>query len=265
MLNALWQFVFPPKPPTDPPPLQRPRKYPRTQNAPFVPTHGLHEDARANEHFEGLDFANGPQLQPHPLPFRPEQYNFPPGISQNWTNPQAFYGTGFNPWLANFSAPYHFHGPSPHAGPYHNQWNSGFNPPYPFMPPQFAPPAYPPPLVPVPPISGPSFPTPAALFAVPPPVQPDSSMPAVKDVLHRSNPNVPASLLHGTCVFVTETPTHSGFRARPHTADSERFAATLPLANTRGARRRPMGGGGGGGYIILARSHNWNNQFTTKT
>ncbi|KAJ7885534.1 hypothetical protein B0H14DRAFT_2563862 [Mycena olivaceomarginata] len=90
-----------------------------------------------------------------------------PGIPQNWMIPQAFYGPGFNPWMANFSAPYHFHGPSPPAGPYHNQWNSGFNPPYPFMSPQFAPPAYPPPLVPVPPISGPSVPPSNGMFDTP--------------------------------------------------------------------------------------------------
>ncbi|KAJ7804256.1 hypothetical protein B0H14DRAFT_2612563 [Mycena olivaceomarginata] len=76
MLNALWQFIFPPKRQPEPPPLQRPRKYPRTGDA---RSSGQYGDAQENERFRGSDFAPGLQMQPHPAPLQSERPAFPAG------------------------------------------------------------------------------------------------------------------------------------------------------------------------------------------
>lgn len=93
MLNALWQFIFPPKRQPEPPPLQRPRKYPRTGDA---RSSGQYGDAQENERFRGSDFAPGLQMQPHPAPLQSERPAFPAGSNQNSMNTQGFYTPGIN-------------------------------------------------------------------------------------------------------------------------------------------------------------------------
>jgi hypothetical protein len=70
MLNALWQFTFPPKHQPEPLPLQQPRKYSRTQDP---SSSGLLGEAQANAHFTGSNNADGIPMQPYPQAFHPNQ------------------------------------------------------------------------------------------------------------------------------------------------------------------------------------------------
>ncbi|KAF8145187.1 hypothetical protein K438DRAFT_1979903 [Mycena galopus ATCC 62051] len=144
MFSALWNFFFPPERIPDPPPLQRPRKYPRTTDLQHLnnPHHDFQGEGSSNtphdwpryyppQHFQPLSQS---QLPYQPVPFEPQ-----PSFNM-------FYSPGPQPlhWNMNRMGYLPFAGAVPP-----NNWHSNLpqlHPGFQSVPqPISAPPPYPPP------------------------------------------------------------------------------------------------------------------------
>jgi hypothetical protein len=90
MFNKLWNFFFPSERHREPPPLPRPRKYPRTTDSipPFIPRQDGHVAERPESSGQWPRYYPPPylpplpqfQLPPQPIPFpnQPMYYNYNP-------------------------------------------------------------------------------------------------------------------------------------------------------------------------------------------
>ncbi|KAJ7843191.1 hypothetical protein B0H14DRAFT_2585833 [Mycena olivaceomarginata] len=100
MLNALWGFIFPKKQQPEPPPFQRPRKYPRT---PAVTSSRQPEESLANERFARPNFAQASHQQLRGSNFNgqqpgtPQKPSFPVDFRENPLIHQGFMVQDFLP------------------------------------------------------------------------------------------------------------------------------------------------------------------------
>ncbi|KAJ7216099.1 hypothetical protein GGX14DRAFT_607331 [Mycena pura] len=146
VLNSIWAFFFSPKPPVEPAPLQRPRKYARTTDPP-VDTQQLQQNLHLPDIRLGMHYPQVPHHQNAPYLQSTQFGAFPQMPAQNQANAFKFPGyyggfPGLNPWIHQ--------GPNPYSFPFllaQNPWGQPAPnlPTGQYFPPPFAPHLFPPP------------------------------------------------------------------------------------------------------------------------